>query len=106
MSELTEIRDQFLELQRKYQQYLSKVDPELTDDLLLRQMENPKVAPMYMIEVFTKPGLDTEEVRDYIISKTGMSPAIYDKGQNYMCSPLTSLLNGWTYDSKSVDRIL
>jgi hypothetical protein len=79
-SAMLEIKDQFLELQKKYQKYLPKVDPELIDDLLLRLMENPRVAPMYMIEVFTKPGLDTEEVRSYIISKTGMSPAIYDKG--------------------------
>src|ERR671919_1469713 len=84
MSELIEIKDQFLELQRKYQQYLPKVDPDLIDDLLLRQMENPRVAPMYMIEVFTKPGLNTEEVRRYIIGKTGMSPAIYDKGTHYV----------------------
>src|ERR671919_983648 len=84
MSELIEIKDQFLELQRKYQQYLPKVDPDLIDDLLLRQMENPRVAPMYMIEVFTKPGLNTEEVRRYIIGKTGMSPAIYDNGTHYV----------------------
>jgi hypothetical protein len=83
-SAMLEIKDQFLELQKKYQKYLPKVDPELIDDLLLRLMENPRVAPMYMIEVFTKPGLDTEEVRSYIIVKTGMSPAIYDKGTHYV----------------------
>ena len=83
-SAMLEIKDQFLELQKKYQKYLPKVDPELIDDLLLRLMENPGVAPMYMIEVFTKPGLDTEEVRSYIIGKTGMSPAIYDKGTHYV----------------------
>jgi hypothetical protein len=84
LSAMLEIKDQFLELQKKYQKYLSKVDPELIDDLLLRLMENRMVAPMYMIEVFTKPGLDTEEVRSYIIVKTGMSPAIYDKGTHYV----------------------
>ena len=83
-SAMLKIKDQFLELQKKYQKYLPKVDPELIDDLLLRLMENPRVAPMYMIEVFTKPGLDTEEVRSYIIVKTGMSPAIYDKGTHYV----------------------
>lgn len=83
-SAMLEIKDQFLELQKKYQKYLPKVDPDLIDDLLLRLMENPRVAPMYMIEVFTKPGLDTEEVRSYIIVKTGMSPAIYDKGTHYV----------------------
>src|SRR5919106_4637521 len=83
-SEMLEIKDQFLELQKNYQKHLPKVDPELIDDLLLRQMENPRVAPMYMIEVFTKPGLNTEEVRRYIIGKTGMSPAIYDNGTHYV----------------------
>src|ERR671918_1265768 len=83
-SEMLEIKDQFLELQKNYQKHLPKVDPELIDDLLLRLMENPRVAPMYMIEVFTKPGLNTEEVRRYIIGKTGMSPAIYDKGTHYV----------------------
>ncbi len=91
MSELIAIKDQFLELQRKYQQYLPKVDPELIDDLLLRQMENPRVAPMYMIEVFTKPGLNTEEVRRYIIGKTGMSPAIYDNGTHYVTNQKLTL---------------
>jgi hypothetical protein len=80
---LDELKDQFEELQKKYRQYLPKVDPALIDDLLLRQIENPGVAPMYMVEVFTKPGLNTEEVRQYIISKTGMSPAIYDNGTHY-----------------------
>lgn len=84
MSEVVEIKDQFLELQNKYRQYLPKVDPALIDDLLLRQVENPNVVPMYMVEVFTKPGLNTEEVRSYIISKTGMSPAIYDNGTHYV----------------------
>lgn len=83
-SAMLEIKDQFLELQKKYQKHLPKVDPELIDDLLLRLMENPKVAPMYMIEVFTKPGLNTQEVRSYIIGKTGMSPAIYDNGTHYV----------------------
>ena len=81
--ELGKLKDQFEELQKKYRQYLPKVDPALLDDLLLRQMENPQVTPMYMVEVFTKPGLNTEEVREYIISKTGMSPAIYDNGTHY-----------------------
>jgi hypothetical protein len=83
-SAMLEIKDQFLELQKNYQKHLPKVDPELIDDLLLRQMENPRVAPMYMIEVFTKPGLNTEEIRRYIIGKTGMSPAIYDNGTHYV----------------------
>jgi hypothetical protein len=84
MSELTEISDQFKGLQEKYKQYLPKVDSALTYDLFLRQMENPSVTPMYMVEVFTKPGLSTEEVQEFIIKKTGTSPAIYDNGTHYI----------------------
>jgi Carboxypeptidase regulatory-like domain len=90
-STMLEIKDQFLELQKRYQKYLPKVDPELIDDLLLRQMENPRVTPIYMVEVFTKPGLNTEEVRNYIIGKTGMSPAIYDRGTHYVTNQQLTL---------------
>jgi len=90
-SEMLEIKDQFLELQKRYQKYLPKVDPELIDDLLLRQMENTGVTPIYMVEVFTKPGLNTEEVRSYIIDKTGMSPAIYDSGTHYVTNQKLTL---------------
>jgi hypothetical protein len=90
-STMLEIKDQFLELQKRYQKYLPKVDPELIENLLLHQMENPRVTPFYMVEVFTKPGLNTEEVRDYIISKTGMSPAIYDNGTHYVTNQQLTL---------------
>jgi hypothetical protein len=84
MSELIEISDQFKTLQQKYKQYLPKVDSALIYDLFLRQMENPSVTPMYMVEVFTKPGVNTEEVREFIIKKTSTSPAIYDNGTHYI----------------------
>lgn len=91
MSETTEIQNQFEELQKRYHQHLPKVDPKLVSDMLLRQMENPSVVPMYLIEVFTKSGLDTQQVREYIISKTGMSPAIYDDGTHYVTNQKLTL---------------
>jgi hypothetical protein len=91
MTVANEIEGQFAELQKKYREYLPKVDPALVDDLLLHQMENPSVEPMYMLEVFTKPGLDTERVRRYIIERTGMSPAIYDSGTHYVTNQKLSL---------------
>ena len=91
MSETIEIRNQFEQLQKRYKLYLPKVDPGLVHDLLLRQMENLDVVPMYMLEVFTKPGLNTEEVRSYIIGKTGMSPAIYDNGTHYVTNQKLTL---------------
>jgi hypothetical protein len=33
-----------------------------------------------MVKVFTKPGPDTEAAKKYIFEKTGMVPAIYEKG--------------------------
>lgn len=81
MSELTtELQGKFEELQKKYRQHLPKVDPALLDDLLLRQMENPGVAPMYMVEVFLEPGVDSQQLREIVIQETGVAPAIYDNG--------------------------
>ena len=90
-TELIEIKGQYEELQEKYRKHMPKVDPALIDDLLLRQMENPGVVPMYLLEVFTKEGLDTDEVRNYIIDKTGMSPAIYDNGTHYVTNQKLTL---------------
>jgi hypothetical protein len=90
-TELLELKLQFEELQKKYRTYLPKVDPALVDNLLLRQMENPDIVPMYLLEVFTKEGLDTEEMRNYIINKTGMSTAIYDNGTHYVTNQKLTL---------------
>jgi hypothetical protein len=84
MSELLEIKNQFEELQKKYQDYLPKVDPDLIYDLLVRQREDPMTTPMYMVEVFTKQGIDSQKIREYILKKTGMVPAIYDNGTHYV----------------------
>ena len=79
-SELFELKSQFEELQRMYSELLPKVDPSLLNDLLLRQMENPSNAPMYMVEVFLESGVDSQQVRDTVLKETGMVPAIYDSG--------------------------
>jgi hypothetical protein len=81
MSKTAELlQNQFEELQRKYEEVLPKVDPKLINDLLLRQMENPESAPVYMVETFLEPGTDTQKVRETILRETGMAPAIYDNG--------------------------
>ncbi|MGA7368058.1 MAG: carboxypeptidase-like regulatory domain-containing protein [Nitrososphaeraceae archaeon] len=80
MSQLIEISNRFKDLQEKYREYFPKVDPALINDLLLRQMENPSVTPLFMVEVFTKPGINTEQVRTIVRKKTGMNPAMYDNG--------------------------
>jgi Carboxypeptidase regulatory-like domain len=81
MSRTTELlQNHFEELQKKYEELLPKVDPKLINDLLLRQMEKPGSAPMYMVEGFLEPGTDIQKVKQTILQETGMAPAIYDNG--------------------------
>ena len=73
-------------LQTLYEVYLPKADPILVHDLLLREQENSNVAPFYMVEVFTKPGTNSQAKRDLIFNKTGMIPAMYDNGTHYVAN--------------------
>jgi hypothetical protein len=91
MSEILDIKKRFEELQNKYQAYLPKVDPDLIHDLLTRQQENPQVTPIYMLEVFTKPGIDSQAARNYIFEKTGMVAAVYDHGTHYVTNQKLTL---------------
>ncbi|HEX6645931.1 MAG TPA: hypothetical protein VF047_02000, partial [Nitrososphaeraceae archaeon] len=93
MSALNEIRKFFQGLQTLYQTYLPKVDPVLINDLLSRQQKNADTdnAPFYMIEMFTEDGTDEEAKREFIIRKTGMAPAIYDKGTHYVTNQRLTL---------------
>jgi hypothetical protein len=81
---LHELKTAFQGLQTLYQTYLPKVDPFLIHDLLIRQQQDPRVTPIYMVEVFTKPGTDSQALRERIWNATGMMPAIYDKGTHYV----------------------
>ena len=83
MSELQEIRSVFKGLQTLYQTYLPKVDPVLLNDLLVREKNKSERAPFYMVEVFTKPGTNSEWCKYHIWKTAGFVPAIYDKGTHY-----------------------
>jgi hypothetical protein len=85
-SNIKEIKTVFTGLQTLYETYLPKADPILVHDLLLREQEKSKVAPFYMVEVFTKPGTNSQAKRDLIFNKTGMIPAIYDNGTHYVAN--------------------
>jgi hypothetical protein len=78
-------------LQNKYQEYLPKVDADIINDLLTRQRENPVITPIYMLEVFTKKGIDSQKAKDFIFQKTGMIPAIYDNGTHYVTNQKLTL---------------
>lgn len=84
MSNLAEIKNRFEDLQRRYENELPKVDPNLIHDLLIRMQEDPGTRPIFMVEVFTKKGIDSQKARDFISYKTGVMPAIYDNGTHYV----------------------
>jgi len=67
-SNIREIKVVFNGLQTLYETYLPKADPILVHDLLLREQESPKDAPFYMVEVFTKPGTNSQAKRDLIFN--------------------------------------
>ena len=72
-------------LRTLFETYLPKADPVLIHDLLVREQQNPKVEPFYMVEVFTKPGTDSETMRYGIIEKTGMVPG-YIRQRHSLCN--------------------
>jgi hypothetical protein len=83
--EVSEIKNQFEKLLKKYQTHLPKVDPYLVYDLLLRQQKNPATMYMYNIEVFTRQGIDANAAaKEYVYKKADMIPAVYDKGTHYV----------------------
>ena len=90
-NELKEIRRVFQGLQTLYETYLPKVDPVLIHDLLIREQENPKNPPFYMVEIFTKPKTDSDAMKNRIFDNTGMLPAIYDSGTHYVTNQRLTL---------------
>jgi hypothetical protein len=92
-AQLKEIQTVFRGLQTLYQSYIPKADPVLVNDLLARLYENPNpnAAPFYMVEIFTKPGTDSEALRQRVWNTTGMMPAIYDNGTHYVINQRLTL---------------
>jgi hypothetical protein len=44
-----------------------------------------------LVEAFTKPGTDSETMRNMIMRRTQMVPAIYDKGTHYVTNQRLTL---------------
>ena len=89
--EIREIKRVYAGLQTLYHTYFPKSDPYLVHDLLRRLEKNPNVAPIYMVEVFTKPGIDPEAAKKYIFDKTGMVPAIFENGTLFVTNQKLTL---------------
>jgi hypothetical protein len=78
------------DIQTKYDEFhkacktiLPKVDHKLIEDLLRQHEDSEGTLPMFTIEVFTKRGLDTQEMKDWIWGKLGEMPDIDYNGTYY-----------------------
>ena len=89
--EIKEIKRVYAGLQTLYHTYFPKSDRYLVHDLVRRLEKNPDVAPIYMVEVFTKPGIDPEAAKKYIFDKTGMVPAIFENGTLFVTNQKLTL---------------
>jgi hypothetical protein len=89
--EIREIKRVFAGLQTLYHTSFPKSDPSLIHDLLRRLQKNPDIPPIYMVEVFTKPGVNSEGAKKYIFEKTGMVPAIYENGTHFVTNQKLTL---------------
>jgi hypothetical protein len=86
----SQIKDPTQEIQAKYNEFqrackaiLPKIDRKLIEDFLYRQQEDPNDRPMFSIEVTTKAGLDTQEIKDLVWNQIGEIPDIDKQGTNY-----------------------
>jgi hypothetical protein len=70
------LRNMLLGFKSACKQIVPKVNPTLIADIIERQQENPE--PIYMLEVFTKAGVDSEKIRNLLLEKVGVTPEVYD----------------------------
>jgi len=84
--EIKELKRVYAGLETLYNTYFPKSDPSLIHDLLRRLQKNPTMPPIYMVEVFTKLGVNPEAAKEYIFEKTGMVPAIYENGTLFVAN--------------------
>ena len=89
--EIKEIKRVFAGLQTLYRTSFPKSEPTLIHDLLRRLQKNANIRPIYMVEVFTKPGVNPEAAKKYIFEKTGMVPAIYENGTLFVTNQKLTL---------------
>jgi hypothetical protein len=83
---LSEIKRVYSGLETLYSTYFPKSDPSLIDDLLRRSLKNPQIPPIYMVEVFTRTGVNPEVAKQYIFEKTSMIPAVYENGTLFVAN--------------------
>ena len=72
-----EVVKEFTEADNAIRTVFSKVDPLLVVRLIMDEKANRE--NIYTLEMILKPDQDTEQLRERVISDTGMSPGFYLK---------------------------
>ena len=79
-----EVVKEFTEADNAIKTVFSKVDPILVVRLIFD--EKAKKENIYTLEVILKPEQDTQQIRERVISVTGMAPGFYLKGTKMVVS--------------------
>ena len=79
-----EVVKEFTEADNAIKTVFSKVDPLLVVRLIFD--EKAKKENIYTLEVILKPEQDTQQIRERVISVTGMAPGFYLKGTKMVVS--------------------
>jgi hypothetical protein len=79
-----EVVKEFTEADNAIKRVFSKVDPILVVRLIFD--ENANKENIYTLEIILKPDQDTEQIRERVISVTGMAPGFYLKGTKMVVS--------------------
>lgn len=86
-SEINSIEDvvrEFTEADNAIKTVFPKVDPILVVSLIFD--EKAKKENIYTLEIILKPEQDTQQIRERVISVTGMAPGFYLKGTKMVVS--------------------
>jgi hypothetical protein len=79
-----EVVKEFTEADNAIKRVFSKVDPILVVRLIFDQ--KAKKENIYTLEILLKPEQDTQQIRERVISVTGMAPGFYLKGTKMVVS--------------------
>jgi hypothetical protein len=79
-----EVVKEFTEADNAIKTVFSKVDPLLVVRLIFDEKSNKE--NIYTLEMILKPDQDTEQIRERVISVTGMAPGFYLKGTKMIVS--------------------
>ena len=79
-----EVVKEFTEAANAIKTVFSKVDPLLVVRLIFD--EKAKKENIYTLEIILKPEQDTQQIRERVISVTGMAPGFYLKGTKMVVS--------------------